>query len=300
MTLRERAARTAFVYGVPTVALYAVLHDLALAPHRKGRRATPNELRFGSLPAGLIGLSGASSPGSSPFCGWFDLRGGPVLVALPSDTVGGPVSATLLDLYADEVSLVPNGTARSDWAFLLTGPSWAPDAPTQLTSVLRCRTDLCLVVGRHGPQDHDGRVRALRPPVLVRAIDVQSASLPDPVRPVDVRCPPTVEFLTALDWMLPLMPVLPGEEELRAELEVIGVACGPDALDEAFAEDRRDGQLTEGLRAGFDDVRRRMAASSGTSLPGDRLDRAARVLRRLSGDSSVPVGGVTRWPAPSS
>jgi hypothetical protein len=62
--------------------------------------------------------------------------------------------------------------------------------------------------------------------------------------------------------MLPLMPMRPGDEDLRADLEVVGVGLGPDALAQAIEEDRHDGQLTAGLRHGFEDVRRAQTSSS--------------------------------------
>lgn len=288
MSLREQAAREAFVYGVPPVALYRVLHDLVLAPPGRRSRTSFNRPVTGRVSAGLGGVPGPATPGSVPFCGWLDLRGGPVVLSVPADHVGesGTASAALFDLYAEPVGRLPSGTGDAGSSVLLVGPSWEPPTlPTDVGVVVRCRTDLCLVVGQLIRGERDDGVRELLRPMRVRPVDegtVAVSPLPAPVPPVDVCRPPTADFLRVLDWVLQLMPAMPGEEELRAELETIGVSCGADLLEEALAEDRLDGQLTEGLRRGFDDVRHRVATlGAGGPHLALRLDRAARVTAGL-------------------
>ena len=261
MSLRKDVARQAFVWGLPTVTLYGVLHELVLSPGRDGHGTRLNRVLPGPVPADVADvacLSEPPRPGTSSFCAWLDLRRGPVHLSVPPDAVGGPAYATLFDLYAEVVGQVPERLDPSGRAFLLAGPSWEPAVPPDVVAVLRCETDLCLTVGHDRSDEYPARSRPRREDLVVRPVDEGTDAplpLPPPVPPVDVRRPPTVAFLTVLDWMLALMPTRPGEEDLRAELEVVGVACGPAALDDAIAEDRLDGHITEGLRQGFEDVR---------------------------------------------
>jgi hypothetical protein len=287
MSLREQAAREAFVYGVPTVALYGALHGLVLAPARPGRAAGFNRLSTGTLPAGLAGVAGPAAPGSAQFHGWIDLRSGPVVLTARPPGPGGSASSTVLDMYAEEVGQVPSGPGSSARSLVLAGPSWEPTVPAEVAdevaAVHRCQTDLCLAVGHVTPEEPDGALGIL-PPVLVEPLDQEPVRLPlpAPVPPVDLRLPPTVGFLVALDWMLPLMPTPPGEDELRAELETIGLGCGSDALADALAEDRLDGQLTEGLRRGWDLVRRGRPHEAPTDRSALREHHVARAVRTLA------------------
>ncbi|GAB2856771.1 DUF1254 domain-containing protein [Nocardioides pacificus] len=260
MSLRAEVARQAFVSGLPTVRLYGVLHELVLTPEGGASGYRMNRVLHGELPLAVAGLVEQTGAPAARFCAWLDLRRGPVLVEVRHDTpVGRSASTTFLDLYADVVGHVPEDPEASRRASLLTGPSWQSEGSTDAVAVLRCATDLCLAVGQCR-REHDAtgdrapsRVLAVRP---VSGEDDEPLWLPPPVPPVNVCRPPTMAFLKVLDWMLALMPALPGDEELRADLQVIGVASGPGALDAAIAEDLLDGQVTEGLRLGFEDFRR--------------------------------------------
>lgn len=219
MSLRREVARQAYVWGLPTVHLHRLLHT----------------------------SEGPPSSGGEAACVWLDLRGGPLQVERsPDPAVGAPAVTTLLDLHADVIGTVPDDRGGPLGPYVLAGPSWEPPVAAGAAVVLRCPTDLCLAVGGIP------RVR----PCVDRDGSGEPLPLPPPVPPVDVRLPPTLAFLEVLDWMLALMPPRPGEEELRADLQMIGVTCGPGALADVAAEDRLDGEVTEGLRLGFEDARR--------------------------------------------
>lgn len=300
MSARKQAARRAFVYGVPAVALYRVLHEQVLAPVRPAPGRGFNLVRYGHFPAGLDGFSAPTEPERTwTFTGWLDLRGGPIALRVLPERFGRATSASLLDLYAEPVGRITSPRDTPGRWLLLAGPSWEPDLSADVEAVLRCRTDLCLAVGHVTSGEGRDHARDLRPPMVVQpsaapaGVRGTPVPLPRPVAPVDVgRRPTAAEFLTVLDWTLALMPTPPGEEELRAELELVGVGAGPDALAEALAEDHRDGQLTEGLRRGFDDVRRSVTAGRPHGRQPDAgryLSRAARVLGCLLLDSSTPT-----------
>lgn len=295
MSLREQVAHEAFVYGVPAVALYRILHELVLAGARRLRVSSFNQVSSGPLPAGLRELVGDGAPDSTPFCGWFDLRGGPVVLTVPSEGVERSASVSVLDLYADQVGQVPLGIEPAGRSLLLVGPSWEPALWTGVAEIHRCRTDLCLAVGQTVPGAARGPVRVLQSPVSVQPLGEETAllPLPTPVPPVDVSRPPTAAFLVVLGWMLPLMPAPPGEDELRAGLETIGLGCGDEALAEALEEDRLDGQLTQGLRRGFEDVRQSSheAEHACGAVPADYMARAARVLTGLLEEDRVAGPG---------
>jgi hypothetical protein len=267
LSLRREVARQAYVWGRPTVHLYGILHELVMAPERRGGGNHLDRLVHGAHPVGMGGPVGPRPSGSSGCGVWLDLRRGPLYVeSVPDATFGRPTVATLLDLYANVVGTVPEEPGAPTWPYVLTGPSWDPPRWADAAAVVRCPTDLCLAVVR-SPGGEDLAEAGLRHETLRVIPCTLGASgpspLPPPVPPVDVRRPPTMAFLRVLDWILALMPTRPGEEQLRADLPVIGVTDGPGALDEAVAEDQLDGEITRGLELGFEEVR----GSGRTSWP---------------------------------
>jgi hypothetical protein len=258
MSLREDVAHRAFVWGLPAVTLYGLLHELVLAPAADDGESRWNRALPAPSAVHVVGLPSLAVLGSSTSCAWLDLRAGPIGLEITPDATRDRSSLTLHDLHVDVVASVPEDPDPTSSAFLVVGPGWDPVVPSEVVAALRCRTDLCLVVSAL-----PGSAVAVRPPEPADADP--PPPLPPPVPPVDVARPPTTAFLVVLDWMLGLIPVRPGDEDLRADLEVVGVGRGPVALTEAMAEDLRDGQVTAGLRRGYDDVRR--AQTSPSSRP---------------------------------
>lgn len=289
MTTLADIGRDAFVYGFPTVDLYRVLHRFALDPESPEYQGPLNEFHHRRTPAvqdeRTAGLPSGETVSSYA---WLDLRGGPVSLQLPE--VGGArhLSGQVIDTYSyvvGEVS-VPSGASSAD-EIVVVGPDQADDVRE---SVLRCPTQLCLVQ-LHTEVRGDDDLSAAH--VAQDAMSVRpwtSADLhpltPAPP-PIDARHAPTIEFFTVLNWMLYLMPVLEGEESLRAELAAVGI--GGVGLRAVLEDSAADLELLQGLQAGLQAVRAhtdtvRSSSGLGTraSLGDDYLTRAAVAYRGLS------------------
>jgi hypothetical protein len=143
---------------------------------------------------------------------------------------------------------------------------------------------LCLVLCRtqlFGPDDMP-RVAQLQDRIQVAP--QQAATLPAPIEPVDVRQPPTLAFLTVLDWMLTLMPPLAKQTQFRAELEALP----------------RDDSVVAGLEAGQADLMKRIqTVRSSAELFGDRqhfgdddLTRAAGAFLGILGNAAEEYLGI--------
>jgi hypothetical protein len=113
-----------------------------------------------------------------------------------------------------------------------------------------------------------------------------------------VRSDPTSAFLSVLDWMLRLMPVIPDESDVRHRLAMLGVAGNPALPFHPDSEDEEE--LLAGLAAGRDEVLARMATvrssaelfGSRAHFAGDYLSKAAGAYLGILGNSAEEYLGV--------
>lgn len=276
-------ARDAYIWGLPTVDMYRILRNFALDPSSPEFKAPLGQIAHTRRVADPSDLSVVAMNVDTPYSwAWLDLRPGPVELHMPAHEPERYMSAMVADLYTYIVGYVSPRTGGADGeTVLIAGPGW--EGPSDLR-VLHCPTDLCVVLCRtqmFGPQDQDA-VWALQDQIIVSP--TQAAPLPALVDPVDVRQPPTAQFLTVLDWMLPLMPVLPGEEDLRQRIAALPA----------------DDSAVPGLDEGYHDLMVRMATvrssaelfGSREHYAGDHLARAAGAYLGILGNAAEEYLGV--------
>lgn len=286
------AARTAYIYGLPIVDLYRILHNFALDTTSPEFKAPLNAVSHSRALADPSDRSIVAINVDTPYSyAWLDLRGGPVELAMPPVPQGRYMSAQVVDLYTYIVGYVsPRTTGGVGQTTLIVGPSWDGSNPGQLP-VFDCPTDLCLVLFRTQLFDDDDmvNVEALQNAVGVRSLAAHPLPAPTPIEPVDVRTPPAREFLRVLGWMLDLMPVLPDEIEIRASINAL-IAAG----------EQMDDVIVAGLQQGMADVTARMQSvrSSGEIfgsrefLGHDYLTRAAGAFLGILGNAAEEYLGV--------
>lgn len=300
-------ARAGFVFGLPTVDLYGILRSFALDPSSPRYKAPLNQVAHSRRLADPADRSIVAMNVDTPYSyAWLDLRAEPMVVGMPALPPQRYMSAQVVDLYTYIVGYVsPRTRGRAGGSTLVAGPGWRRPVPADVP-VLRCPTDLCLVLIRTQLFD-DGdlpNVAALQDQVRVLPLSAWTGSTaPDPpvpglvpISPVDVRRAPTPDFLRVLAWMLRLMPVLPEDAGLRAELAQIGVgADGHDpSLDAVLADPSAAATLTSGLADGLGDLRRRMGAVRSSAelfgsrdfFAGDNLSRAAGAYLGILGNAA--------------
>jgi hypothetical protein len=308
MTLEARA-QEAFVYGLPTVDMYRILHDFALDPESSEFKAPLNVVAHSRRLADPDDLSIVAMNVDTPYsyC-WVDLRGGPMVLTLPAVEDHRYMSAQVIDLYTYIVGyLSPRTHGSAGGSVILVGPNDMPDDADGLEA-MECPSDLCLVLIRTQLFDDADmpNVAALQDQVSVTPL----AAWPDtgfPVRtgdalvtipPADVRSDPTPEFLSVLDWMLRLMPVIPDEAAVRHRLAMLGVTGDP-AMPFHPDPDELEA-LLNGLAAGRDEVLARMATvrssaelfGSREHFAGDYLSKAAGAYLGILGNAAEEYLGV--------
>jgi hypothetical protein len=295
------AARAAYVFGLPTVDLYRILHDFALdtsSPEYKGPVNTVVHNRRLADPAdtSIVNLN-VDTPYSYA---WLDLLAEPMVLTMPATSEDRYMSAQVFDLYTCIVGCVsPRTHGHAGGSVVIAEPGWCGEAPSGM-GVLRCPTELCLVMVRTQLFDDSdmANVAALQDQVSVRPLSSLTGRSPvatnpplRPIAPVDVRTPPTTDFLRVLDWMLRLMPVLPEDRPVREVLaELHGALGSPDAA----------ADIEAGLVAGMADLvaRMRTVQSSGELFgsreffAGDYLSRAAGAFLGILGNAAEEYLGV--------
>lgn len=302
----RQIGREAFVYGLPTVDLYRILHSFALDPASPEYKAPLNEVFHSRRLADPHDRSIVAMNVDTPYSyAWLDLRAEPVVLTMPPFEEERYVSAQLIDLYTYIVGYVsPRTNGHRGGEFLIAGPSWAGEPPDGMT-VFSCPTDLCLVLMRTQLFDEADmpNVAAIQDAVAVRPLSaVQGRSPPaaaprlDPVAPVDVRATADLAFFGVLDWMLALMPALPEDEPLRGGMASIGIRRGsPPALPPGTEHAAR-----EGMQAGLAEIleRAKSVRSSGEIFgsreffAGDHLARATGAFLGILGNAADEYLGV--------
>jgi hypothetical protein len=231
-------ARQAYLWGYPTVDMYAILRGQALDRRSTEFRAPLNGVghaRQVATPDDRVVIApNVDTPYSHA---WLDLRAEPVVVTVPAFERERYLSLQLFDLYTyiiDYVTPRTNGQAGGD--FLVAGPGWTGRTPAGISRVFRSTTSLALGMFRTqllGPDDL-GRVHALQDGMRVRTLSQYLGhsgsaprALPALVPALNLRERPTdPAFFDVLNWMLPFMPPLDGEEAMRLEFASIGIAAG--------------------------------------------------------------------------
>jgi hypothetical protein len=217
----RRAARDAVLIGTPTVRLHRSLVRVALD------RLSPDF----HAPLNTLWQEPPDPSGSTSAAAWLDLRGGPVVVALPDVDRARGITGQLLDLAGEVHTAAATAADRRVLVVRGPGPDPGPGRPDAL--VIACPTALGLLRVRPVPGTAEDRTGAAGPGTWVAATAASPGGtrpplpppLPDlatvdPYRPVDAR------FLRVLDLMMPLMPGWPRDPLLRARLALLGLGDG--------------------------------------------------------------------------
>ena len=301
-------ARRAYVWGYPTVDLYAILRGQALdrsSPEFKAPLNAVGHARNVATPDDRVVIApNVDTPYSHA---WLDLRAEPVVVTVPSFEQQRYLSLQLFDLYTyiiDYVTPRTNGQAGGD--FLVAGPGWNGAQPTGIRKVFRSTTSLALGMFRTQLLGADdlGRVHALQDGMRVRTLsDYLGRKGPAPqamsplVPAVNLREKPTdPAFFDVLNWMLAFMPPLPGDQAMRRELESLGVSAGRRFQPVAAAR----GDISEGIGMALGEMgnrARRVRSSaelfgSREFLKDDHLTRSVGAMLGILGNSAEEFLGV--------
>jgi len=307
-TVTRDLARQAYVWGYPTVDLFAILRAQALDPSSPEFKAPLNRLGHARAVATPDDKTVIAPNVDTPYShAWLDLRAEPVVVTVPGFERGRYLSLALFDLYSWIVGYVsPRTHGHAGGDFLVVPPGWSGAVPPGIRDVFRSTTTLALGMFRTQWLGGDDlvKVHALQDRMQVRTLSAylgRPGPAPLPVLPLvpalNLRERPTdPAFFDVLNWMLDFMPALHEEVAMRREFEAIGVRPGrrftpSDALRPAIVEGMGQGLEAMGNRA------RSVRSSaelfgSREFLGNDYLTRAVGAMLGILGNAAEEYLGV--------
>ncbi len=231
-------AKEAYIYGLPLVDNYRVLHSYFVdgtSPEFKDdwNRVT-SMARVYTPKDKAVQTPNSDTPYSTVGA---DLRAEPLVLTLPAVEKGRYYSAQFIDLYTFNFAYAGSrATGNEGGTFLLAGPGWQGETPPGITQVIRCETELAMVVYRtqlFDPKDINNveeiqlgyKVQPLSRFLGTPAPEPAPAiAFVKPLSPQDERT--SLEFFSILNFVLQFCPVHPSETELMARFARIGVGAG--------------------------------------------------------------------------
>ncbi len=187
-----------------------------------------------------------------------DLRAEPQLLSVPAVEKNRYYSLQFVDAYTHNFAYVgTRTTGNKPGRYLVTGPSYKGPKPEGVDQVLPAESEFALVIYRtqlFNPQDIEP-VKKIQAGYTVTPLH-ELAKSPAPPLPAPLEFPvwdaesvKGIGFLSILDFLLDLMPLVPEDAAIRQRLLAIGVGA-PGKLDpKTFTDADRDALLS-GLQRG--------------------------------------------------
>ena len=301
-------ARRAYVWGYPSVDLYAILRGQALertSPEFKAPLNAIGHARSVATPQDRVVIApNVDTPYSHA---WMDLRAEPVVLTVPAFERERYLSLVLFDLYTWIIGYVtPRTHGQAGGDFLVVPQGWNGSVPPGIRDVFRSTTTLALGMFRTQLLGADDlkNVHALQDRMQLRPLSAylgRPVPAPPPLPPLvpalNLREHPTdPAFFEVLNWMLAFMPPLPDEVAMRRKFRSIGVQPG-----QPFAPSRTQlSAITAGMQQGLQTMRERAARVRSSAelfgsrefLGNDYLTRAVGAMLGILGNAAEEYLGV--------
>ncbi|HKW15068.1 MAG TPA: DUF1254 domain-containing protein [Candidatus Krumholzibacteria bacterium] len=231
-------AKDAYIYGFPLVDNYRIQYsyfvDVNGKEYKGGWNEVHNTARLYTPDDKAIQSPNSDTPYSTV---GVDLRAEPVVLTLPAVEAGRYYSAQFIDLDTYNFAYAGSRTTGNGGGnFLLAGPEWKGEAPANITQVIRCETDLALILIRtqlFGPDDL-AKVKLIQDGYKVHTLSAfANTKAPAPAPDIDFVTPlsateekSSLEFFNELNFILQYCPTDSSETALMARFAKIGVGAG--------------------------------------------------------------------------
>ncbi|MEH2485763.1 DUF1254 domain-containing protein [Bradyrhizobium sp. AZCC 2230] len=227
-------AEAGFIYGLPIVMNYAVMHEYAI-DRSSGQFKAPfnqikNEPNVFTYKDTAIVTPNSDTPYSFV---WMDLRAEPVVLSVPAIDPKRYYSVMLCDGNTYNYGYIGTRATGSEAGdYMVVGPDWKGDTPAGIKQVFRSSTQFSVAGYRtqlFGADDLDN-VKKVQAGYKVQMLSAY-LKRPPPAAPtidfpkIDKELVKT-NFFDYLDFALQFAPAQGNEKEIRAKLALIGV--GPD------------------------------------------------------------------------
>jgi hypothetical protein len=247
-------AEEGFIYGLPIVMNYAVMHEYVIDRHSGQFKAPFNQMyndhRVFTYKDTAIPTPNSDTPYSMA---WMDLRAEPMVISVPAVDPKRYYSVQLVDGNTFNYAYIGSrATGNEAGDYVVAGPHWQGDTPPGIKRVFRSGTDFSLAIFRTQLFDagdmpnvikvQDGykvqplsaylkqpappKARTPEWPTLGKDAVKPHIDLVDKIDKLDKKVFVATHFFDYLDFALQFAPPGPEEKAIRARLARIGI--GPD------------------------------------------------------------------------
>ncbi len=228
-------AEEAYIYGLPIVMNYAVMHEFCIDKN-SGQYKGPfnkisNETRVFTYKDTAVVTPNSDTPYSML---WFDLRSEPMVLSVPAVPKDRYYSVQLIDGNAYNYGYIGSrATGYEAGDYLVVGPDWDGETPNGIKQIFRSTTPFALTIFRtqlFAPQDMP-EVAKVQSGYKVKPLSAYQKQ-PAPAAPPELDLLPATtkgikqNFFDYLDAALQLVPETTETKELRGRLARIGIGPG--------------------------------------------------------------------------
>jgi hypothetical protein len=260
-------AEDGFVYGLPIVMNYAVMHsfviDEASKEYKGPFNTIGNEARVATYKDTTIVTPNSDTPYSLL---WLDLRAEPIVISVPKVDPRRYYAVMLNDGNTFNYGYIGSratGSAAGD--YLVVGPRWQGDTPRGIKQVFHATTDFSLAIFRTQLFDAKDMPNVKKVQAGYRARPLSKyLKQPVPPAPAAVTFPKIdaelvkTNFFEYLDFALQFAPAGPEEQAIRARLARIGVGPGKTFAFQDLSLEHK-AEIALGMKAGEKQVEAKVA-----------------------------------------
>jgi hypothetical protein len=228
-------AEEAFIYGLPLVMNYAVMHEFAVDSKSSQFKAPFNEINNLHHVATYKDTAVVTPNSDTPYSTlWLDLRAEPMVISVPAVEKKRYYSVQLIDGNAYNYGYIGSrATGSAPGSYLVAGPHWNGKAPKGIRQVFSSTTPFSLTLFRtqlFNPADMPN-VEKVQAGYKVQPLSSFLKQPAPPAAPKIDFLPATTEgikanFYNYLAFALQFVPPSAEDKEVRARLARIGIEPG--------------------------------------------------------------------------
>ena len=313
-------AEAGFIFGLPIVMNYAVMHQFAIDRASNQFKAPFNQIANAHEVFTYKDTAVITPNSDTPYSiATMDLRAEPLVISTPAVERERYYSIQLVDASTYNYGYIGSRATGNDAGdYLIAGPDWKGELPKGIKKIFRAGSQFSMAIFRTQLFSPDDMANVIK---VQEGYKVQPLSAflktlaPPPPPPIDF---PNIDkelakknFFEYLDFMLQFIPPAANEADIRAKLAEIGVGAGKKFNFKDLPLDQKieiglgmkagDHKVTEAVaHAGTEVNHWRVSSTGGDSAyyGGDWLKRAAIARAGIyANNSEEATYPMSRWDA---
>lgn len=278
-------AEEGFIYGLPIVMNYAIMHEYAVNPNSSQFKAPFNEIKNEARVFTYKDTAVVTANSDTPYSFlWLDLRAEPIVISVPAVPGGRYYSVMLADGHTYNYGYIGSrATGDKSGKYMVAGPDWTGEKPVGIEKVFHSLTPFSLAAFRTQLIDAADMPNVEKIQAQYKT-EPLSAFLgqPGPAAAADPGFLPATtagikeNFWIYLGAALEYVPEADEDREIRAKLATIGIGPGKKFDIKSLSPERQQA-IVEAMKAGDEKIDTYLASGMTDangwqlgSLPGDR------------------------------